>query len=570
MELIQYIRLFRKWFWLILLATFVAGSISFIVSSGRPPVYEASTTIAIGQFIQSPNPNSSDITVGINLAQTYAKLVTTYDVLQGTIDELNLPLDVTQLERLIRTQILTGTSLMVVTVTYTDPVLVADIANGLAKQLVLHSPTNLTQEQQAQIDFANAQIVDLNQQLTTTRNQLKLIDDQIASTTNLDNLASLQDQRNSLITQINQASATIAQFSSTITTLQERTNSLDVVEQARVPTTSSGASVVTTTLLGAIVGATLAIGLALLIEYLDDTVRTSDIATQILALPILGGIIRFGKKNDEYAKRLVTAQASASPVAEGYRTIRTNLMFNVDTTTKGIYAITSPNPEEGKSITAANLAITMAQAGLQVLLIDCDLRRPKQHEIFGLKNDIGLTTLLSANPQELRDEKSNLQKLLYKCIQTTKLAKLWVITSGFIPQNPTELLGSSAFQMWIKMFRNFPEIDIVIFDTPPCLIAADSTVLAATAKAEVVMVLDASRTRRGAAVKAKQQFSNLGLTIRGVVLNRINLREESYDYGYNYNSAYYYTENKTNGNGASKPLHDLREKILGRINGSNQ
>ncbi len=560
MELIQYIRLFRKWFWLILLATFVAGSVSFIVTSGRPPTYEASTTIAIGQFIQSPNPNSSDITVGIGLAQTYAKLVTTYDVLQGTIDTLNLPLDVSQLERLIRTQILTGTSLMVVTVTYTDPVLVADIANGLARQLVLHSPTNLTQEQQAQIDFANAQIVDLNQQLGTTRNQLKLIDDQIASSDNPDNSASLQEQRNSLITQINQASSTIAQFSATITTLQERTNSLDIVEQARVPTNSSGASVLTTTLLGAIVGATLAIGLALLIEYLDDTIRTSEIATQVLALPVLGGIIRFGNKNDDYAKRLVTSQASASMVSEGYRTIRTNLMFNADNSSKGVYAITSPNPEEGKSVTAANLAITMAQAGLQVLLIDCDLRRPKLHEVFGLKNDIGLTTLLSANPQELRSEKENLQKLLYQCIQTTKLAKLWLITSGFIPQNPTELLGSSSFQLWVKMFRNFPEIDVVIFDTPPCLIAADSSVLAATAKAEVVMVIDAGRTRRGAALKAKQQFANLGLPVRGIVLNRINLREESYDYGYNYNSAYYYTES----NGSSNRLKDLREKILGR------
>jgi polysaccharide biosynthesis transport protein len=560
MELIQYIRLFRKWFWLILLATFVAGSVSFIVSSGRPPVYEASTTIAIGQFIQSPNPNSSDITVGIGLAQTYAKLITTYDVLQGTIDTLDLPLDVNQLERLIRTQILTGTSLMVVTVTYNDPVLVADIANGLAKQLVLHSPTNLTPEQQTQIDFANAQIADLNQQLGTTRNQLKLIDDQIASSGSSDTLAALQEQRNSLITQINQASATIAQFSSTITTLQERTNSLDIVEQARVPATSSGASVITTTLLGAIVGATLAIGLALLIEYLDDTIRTSEIATQILALPVLGGIVRFGKKTDDYAKRLVTSQPSASVVSEGYRTIRTNLMFNADSSSKGIYAITSPNPEEGKSITASNIAITMAQAGLQVLLIDCDLRRPKLHEVFGLKNDIGLTTLLSANPQELRNEKEKLQKLLYKCIQTTKLAKLWLITSGFIPQNPTELLGSASFQSWVKMFRNFPEIDVVIFDTPPCLIAADSSVLAATSKAEVVMVIDARRTRRGAALKAKQQFTNLGLPIRGVVMNRINLREESYDYGYNYNSAYYYTEASASAN----RLKGIREKLLGK------
>lgn len=565
MELIQYIRLFRKWFWLILLATFIAGSVSFIVTSGRPPVYEASTTIAIGQFIQSPNPNSSDITVGINLAQTYSKLVTTYDVLQGTIDTLNLPLDAAQLERLIRTQILTGTSLMVITVTYSDPVLVADIANGLANQLVLHSPTNLTKEQQDQIDFANAQITDLNQQLGITRNQLKLVDDQIAAADQNTDLASLQDQRNSLITQINQASSTIAQFSSSITSLQERTNSLDIVEQARVPSSASGASTATSTLLGALVGAVLAIGLALLIEYLDDTIRSSEIASQVLALPVLGVIVRFGKKNDAYPKRLVTTQPSGSAVAEGYRTIRTNLMFNVENSTKGVYLVTSPNPSEGKSVTAANLAITIAQAGLQVLLIDCDLRRPKLHEVFSLKNEIGLTTLLSANPLEMKNEKEKLQKLLYQCLQTTKLAKLWVITSGFVPQNPTELLGSSSFQHWVKLFRNLPEIDVVIFDTSPCLVAADSSVLAATVKAEVVLVIDAVKTRRGSALKAKQIFANLGLQIRGVVLNRINLREESYDYGYSYYNSYYSETYKS-----PSRLKELREKIINRASDSDK
>ena len=144
MELTEYIRLFRKWLWLLLVFAFIGGGVSFIANTGRPPEYTASATVSIGRFIDAPNPNTADIQTGIGLAQTYAQLIRTRDVLQGTIDTLNASLTSDQLARLFTTNILTGTSLLVINVTYNDPVLTADLANTLAEQLILRSPTNLT------------------------------------------------------------------------------------------------------------------------------------------------------------------------------------------------------------------------------------------------------------------------------------------------------------------------------------------------------------------------------------------------------------------------------------------
>lgn len=541
MELIQYIRLLKKWLWLIIIFGFLAGGISFIINAGRPPVYEAQTTIAIGRFIEAPNPDSAQIRTGIELAQTYAQILKTFDVLNGTIEALNLSLSVDELERLTNVRILTGTSLLVVRVTYTDPVLAADIANSLADQLVLTSPSNLTAQEEEQIAFATEQIAALNTQITDSRRQLALIDDQLQTATGSEAIDQLNGQRNSIVDQINQATATVADFTNTIVTLQQRTNSIDVVERARIPTSPSGSSVWSTTLLGALVGAFLAIGLALVIEYLDETIRSTEEAAQTLKLPVLSGIIRFGTKKDAYPERLVTKITSMSPIAESYRTLRTNLLYQGGADHKSVFLVTSPGPGEGKSVTTANLAVTMAQAGLQVLLIDADLRRPKQHEIFGLNNNVGLTTLLGAEPlmpNQHDRAASSLPFNLLDCMQFTNLPKLWIITSGFIPANPTEILSSTLLKRWIDTFRASSDIDVILIDSPPCLMAADSPVLAATARAEVVLIVDRGRTRRSAAVRAKEQFESLGITVKGVVVNRINPRDENQAYGYYYGYGY--------------------------------
>lgn len=540
MELIQYIRLFRKWLWLILIAAFVAGGLSFIVRSSQPSVYQAYTTIAIGSFIQAPNPDASEIRTGLELAQTYAELATTYDVLEGTVDTLDTSLSPEDLRDMIDVRILTGTSLLVLRVSYTDPVLAADIANEVARQLILNSPTNLTQEQQKQIELADDQIARLDQQLAQTEVQLQQTETLLERATDQDEIDRLTAQRNALINQSNQAAATIAEFNNTVVSLQQRTNSIDIVETARVPTDASGSGVITSTLLGAIVGAALAVGVVLLIEYLDDTMRSTEEVAQTLGLPVLGGIIRLGKSKGSYRDRLITnLDLMISPLSEGYRSVRTNLMFGPSVERNKVYLITSPGPQEGKSLTSANLAISIALSGQRVLLIDCDLRRPKVHEIFGLNNQVGLTRMLYVTQNGPLDGAKD--EYLSYCVKNTFVENLRVITSGHIPQNPTELLGSGMMQIWMDALKSANDVDVIILDTPPCLMLSDSSVLAASIEADVILVVEAGRTRRGAATRARDQFQQVGREIKGVILNGVSQRDENY-YGYGYGYGYYYDD----------------------------
>ena len=290
--------------------------------------------------------------------------------------------------------------------------------------------------------------------------------------------------------------------------------------------------------------AALAVGGALVIEYLDDTIRTTEDAAQTTALPVLGGILRFGKRRESYKKMLLTNFPSMSPIAESYRLARTNMLFTTEDR-KGIFVMTSANPQEGKTVTISNLAVSMAQGGLQVLLIDADLRRPKLHDVFNLENKVGLTTLLFSDPtqangqQRSDDTLTDLPAAFRQCVQYTGIPKLRVLTSGFIPSNPTEILGSALMAKWIETLSASSSFDIILIDSPPCLAVADSTVRAANTNASVVMVIDCGVTRRGAALKAKDQFAQLGMEVKGVIVNRINPRHESYGYyGYYYAPQY--------------------------------
>ncbi|MFW5771677.1 MAG: polysaccharide biosynthesis tyrosine autokinase [Phototrophicaceae bacterium] len=549
MELIQYIRLFRRWAWLLLLAAFIGGSISFITRSSATPEYRSEVKVAIGSFLQSPNPDSGEIRLGQDLAQTYAEIVRTHDLLQSTIDALNLPLSPGGLRSTITTRIVPNTSLLVIAVTYTDPVLAADIANELARQLILESPTNLTTEQQAQIDIANDQIEAIRTELDGLRLQLSAINEQISDTGDAETIDRLSEQRNTLIDQINQSSANIASFSSSIASLQQRRNSLEIVEQARVSGAVVGTSTLNATLLGAMVGLALAGGGVLLIEYLNDTFRTADEVVQTLQTPVIGVISRHGKKKDSYHKKLITSDLF-SRIPEEYRTLRTNLLFAGGTNSKRPYIITSASPEEGKTVTAANLAISMALADMRVLLIDADMRRPKLQQVFGLSNELGLSTLLTNPPQAQNgssahtDFELNTQSWM-QCIQDSGVPNLQVITSGFMPKNPAEMLGSTYMTRWVDIFHRALQPDVIIFDTPPCLVVSDSMVLAGAVDAQVVMVVEATKTRRNAAARAKERFTNINMEIVGIVLNGTNMRDEDY-YGY-YTYYYQSSESKKSG-----------------------
>jgi len=546
MELIAYIRLFRKWFWLLFLGAFLAAGAAYLLRSNQPDVYTASVTVSVGGIMDSPNPDLNDLYTGVQLVENYAVLAKTYDVLEAAVEAGNFPVSPGALGGMLSTRIIENTSLLVLQIQYTDPVLAADMANEVARQLIINSPTNLTPEQQSQIDLATAEIDRLREELQSLRLQLNAIDSQLATTLDPAAVEELREQRTVIADQVIQTSSNIAQFSSNITSLQRRTNSLDIVEEARVPTAPIGSSVFSQVILAAIVGGALAAGVALLIEYLDDTLHSPEEATQALALPTLAAITRFGKARDPYPQRLITFRDPGSPISEEYRTLRTNLLFSSNgSVTKGVYIISSPGPSEGKSVTTANLAVTMAVAGWRVLLIDADLRRPKLHDVFELDNSVGLSTLLAVDPGESFEGtgRASVQQTLNECIRLTEIPNLSVITSGYIPLNPTEVLGSVAMQRWFQELQASGQFDIILFDTPPVLVVADSLVLASTLDVPLVLVLEAGQTRRGAALRAKEQLTQLGITVSGLVLNAVNPRDKG-GYGYGYDYYYYYGDGK--------------------------
>ncbi len=214
-------------------------------------------------------------------------------------------------------------------------------------------------------------------------------------------------------------------------------------------------------------------------------------------------------------EKLVTLSDPRSPAAEAYRSLRTNLEFSSLDEPLRTMVVTSPAPEAGKSTTLANLAVTMAQAGKQVILADCDLRRPSLHEVFGVSNATGLTSVIlddTTSAPPLRD---------------TGVAGLKLLTSGPLPPNPAELLGSRRMGDIIKTLQD--QADVVLFDAPPVIAVTDAAILASQVDG-VLLVLNAGATKRDHAQRAKTALDKVNARLVGTVLNNVELDTSLYGY----------------------------------------
>ena len=225
-----------------------------------------------------------------------------------------------------------------------------------------------------------------------------------------------------------------------------------------------------------------------------------------------------GAKEDfavDFSSRLVTVLEPASAASEAYRTLRTNLMYAFVDNPPRTIVLTSPEPKEGKSTTCANLAVTLSQAGKTVLLLDCDLRRPVMHKIFGLRNLKGLANVLTGE--------AKLQE-----IEKEFLAGLTVVTTGPMPFNPTEMLGSERFAQLLVSARQ--RFDYILIDAPPVAPVSDSVVLATQADG-VLLVFDAQNTRKVSLRRSARDIEAVGGRILGTTMNNMEPRKDNY-YGY--------------------------------------
>lgn len=443
MDLVRYVRLVGRWWWLLVLAVLLGSGSAYAISQFMTPVYRATTTLLVNQT-QSPGIIAyNDILTSERLTKTYRELITKRPVMESVIEDLGLEMTPDELASLTDVDVVQDTQLLHLSVEHEDATTAQELANAAAEAFIAS-----------------------NEQEGLTRQ-----------------------------------------------------GSVSIVEPAVTPGSPVRPRTALNSLLGALAGLFLAGVLALVYEYLDDTVKTPEDVEAATGLPTLGGVSRFPRTRTD-AQGLVVSSPNRSAAAEAYRVLRTNLRFSMIDTQAVL--VSSASPEEGKSTTVANLAVAIAQTGQRVIVVDSDLRRPSLHRFFELSNAAGLTSTLLSGDVDLG-----------RFLQPTSFKNLQVLTSGPLPPNPSELLSSRRMDAAVATLRR--EADIVLFDSPPALAVADASILAAKVDG-TLLVVDAGRTRAMAVRRAAEALGRSKTKPLGATLNKLRGRGRGYYY-----YAYYYS-----------------------------
>ncbi|MBM3124031.1 MAG: polysaccharide biosynthesis tyrosine autokinase [Chloroflexi bacterium] len=611
MELRDYLAMARRWAWLLAIGLVLGAVVGVLLSLYQSPAYRASTRILV---LRAPQEKTTDYTYlsDQQLVQTYIQLLTTRPVLENASARLGYWVSSNQ----VSVQQIRDTQAIQLAVEDEDPQRAANIANVLVEvlidqnEIIQASRYTLTEQSiQAQITQIEAQIAQLGTEIEnvsaeTVVEQQKQVEGQIASlqaevnqlqaeiqglstATSVDQQISLAEKQARLdqilpvltlyqqiytdlvvlgkpVSNSGDTTDRLSQLQTTLQLYQEiffnLLNNLEAIRLARLQNTPNVVQIESATVpsnpirprplmnigLGAALGLMLAGGIAFLIEYIDDTIRTPEDIDRILKLPVIGYI---GDMSDGQGgiDELHVIHRPRSPISEAFRSMRTNLEFtNVDRNLKKIL-VTSSGPGEGKTTISINLAAIIAQGGRRVLLMDADMRRPRIHTIFGLTNRVGLSVLFRGN--------STLRSVMRP---VEGVEGVFVITSGNIPPNPTELLASGRMDQILHEASR--EVDLVIIDSPPSLVAPFQ-VLAAKADG-VLLVIQPGHTRADSAVATLEQLQRVNARTLGVVLNKIP-RSSYYYGGYHqyYNpyqrGAYYYQHEESQPQLEGQPMRML-------------
>ena len=332
-----------------------------------------------------------------------------------------------------------------------------------------------------------------------------------------------------------------------------KTNNVHILDAALVPIAAISPNLPRAVGLAALAGSIIALALAFALELLDATIKTQDDVERLIGVPFLGVIPTIQPGERVRGGTVVPPAALAdlvragskdlhiichpkSAVAECCRSIRTNLLFTTPDHPAKALLISSAGPQEGKTTTAVNLAITLAQSGLKVLLIDTDMRRPRLHKVFGIAaTSEGLSSAIVGEGDVLQ------------AVRETGIPGLKVLPCGALPPNPAELLHAERFKAIVATLRE--HFDRLIFDSPPVAAVTDAAILARTVDG-VIMVAKGSKTSKEALRRSRRELTGDGVNVLGAVLNDLDLSDKnSYGYYYYYtNYGYYTSEEERHGN----------------------
>jgi succinoglycan biosynthesis transport protein ExoP len=506
LNLRQIFSLFLHWAWLILLAALVAGGLAYFLSVRMTPYYQSSTTILVNEAPANKVTDYTSVLLSQQLTTTYSKMLVNDPLLIKVAYQVGLSVPLDELKKWITVTPVQNTQLLKVVVETTDPILSATIANAVvtlfAKQI---------QEIQTQ-RFALSK--------TTLETQLTDIEQQIASYSAQAEQASTTEERDRLdekVTQYRQIySNLLLSYEQVRLSEAQAVSSVVQVEPAISNPIPVKPKVMQNTLLAATLGLLLATGVIVARETLDDTIKTPEEINRKFQLPILGVIDHHAPESDSP----IAETEPRSPTAEAYRTLRTNVSYTSVDNPLHTLMVTSAEPGEGKTTTVSNLGVVMAQTGKNVLIADCDLRHPQAHAYFGLTNRVGMSTLFAQSLNALNEIR-----------QPTKLAKLFLVTTGPLPPNPAELMGSQRMQSILATMRQ--SADVILIDTPPALVVTDAAALAPSVDG-VLLVVRPGKTRASALKQTLEQLRQVNARVLGVVMNDVSTRGKPYGYHYKY------------------------------------
>ncbi len=519
MELRQYVFLIWRWLWLVILGTAVAGGVAYTVSRSQAPVYRATSTLLVIEGNNGSDNAYSSLLTSERLAQSYAVRLENHDVLAETIENLHLNMTPEALAQLVEVQLIDNTQLVSLHVDFTDPLIAQELANEIP---TVFAERNADMQQAR---FASLK-ASLQEELQTLSGEILAAEAALATELErpLPNQTAVDRHNNTVLRLRETYSRLLSNYEDVRIAEVRSLDNVVIDEMARLPQVPIRPRVLTNTVLAAVVGTMVALGLAFLVEYLDDTVKSPQDVEMGTGLTTLGAVQRV--KIQKPVDALVVAMEPRSPVAESYRQIRTNIQFiNVDRQLRTIL-VTSAHQGEGKTTVSINLAASLAQSGKRVLLVDTDMRRPYLHKLLEVDGSKGLSNLIVRGREESH------------YIKGTLIPNLRVLCAGRLPPNPAELLGSERMKEVFAWLQE--QADYVIFDSPPLLAVTDAALLSCLVDT-TILVVSTNKTRYPALLTAARQIQALDSPIAGVILNKMQANGRfSYAYSYYYHASYTY------------------------------
>jgi capsular exopolysaccharide synthesis family protein len=485
---------FRKWS--ILAITLLTAGVALFVSSRQTPIYESQANV----FVTPIDTGAESVPPEEPNLATEAELVSSVAVAQIVARNLGIGSDPRDLLASLAVDQPTDTEIL--EVSYRDPVPVQArrLATGFAEGYLEFREAAASKLILERAEELGAQIQVLEQRLRTIRSDLvRLPDNDPLRSALVAEAASLQN----LLLQ-----AQIARLN-----LPRDVTGGQVIQPASVPGSPVSPDHVVNGVFGLAAGLALGIGLALVRDRMSGRLRSSDEVEEYLEAPVLGVVPRVPDWRRSKRAYLVSAARWRSPAAEAYRVVRTNLLSTVSDGAKSI-VVTSTHSGEGKSATVANLGVVLARAGRRVTLVSADLRRPRLHEFFRRDNQVGLSDVLSGRlPLDAVVQAVTLPSSPPMDLSTVSIR---LVSSGPVPGDPAELLGSPAMRKVLEALEDVS--DIVLIDVPPILPVTDAPVVAAMAK-NVLLVIGPNSATRASVASARQQLERVGVRILGGVLN---------------------------------------------------